>query len=100
VAVAGLAAALGAVFFGLTRPLPPPRVTRILQITREGRPKQSFVNDVTRLYYAAGNQDSDIKIFQVSTKGGEPVPMPQLTGMFPLDISTDHSELLLGQRKG
>ena len=54
VAVAGLAAAVGAVFLWLTRPLPPPRVTRIVQITNDRRPKQSFVNDGTRLYYAAG----------------------------------------------
>jgi eukaryotic-like serine/threonine-protein kinase len=97
VAVAGLAAAVGAAFLWLTRPLPPPRVTRIVQITSDRRPKRDFVTDGTRLYYAAGNQDSDIKIFQVSTKGGEPVPMPQLTGMFPLDISPDHSQLLLAQ---
>jgi eukaryotic-like serine/threonine-protein kinase len=97
VAVAGLAAVVGASFLWLTRPLPPPRVTRIVQITSDRRPKQYFVNDGTRLYYAGGNEDSDIKIFQVSTKGGEPVPMPQLTGMFPLDISPDHSELLLGR---
>jgi hypothetical protein len=97
VAAAGLVVALGAAFFWLTRPMPPPRVTGIVQITTDGETKQRLVNDGTRLYYAAGNRDSDMKMFQVSLKGGDPVPMPRLTGMLPLDISRDHSEMLLGQ---
>jgi serine/threonine protein kinase/Tol biopolymer transport system component len=90
-------AALGAAFFWLTRPMPPPRVTRIQQITTDGQTKQRLVNDGTRLYYAAGPRDSDMKMFQVSLKGGDPIPMPRLTGMLPLDISPDRSEMLLGQ---
>lgn len=97
VAVAGLTAALGAAVFWLTRPMPPPRVARIVQITTDGQMKQRLVNDGTRLYYAAGKRDSDIRMFQVSLKGGDPLPMPRLTGMLPLDISPDRSELLLGQ---
>lgn len=95
----GLAAlaALAAVFVWLTRPLPPPRVRDIVQITIDGQPKQRLVNDGTRLYYAAGPRDSNMKMFQVSLKGGDPLPMPRLTGMLPLDISADHSEMLLGQ---
>ena len=40
---------------------------------------------------------ADIRIFQVTSKGGEPAAMPQLDGMLPLDISSDRSELLLAQ---
>jgi Tol biopolymer transport system component len=38
-----------------------------------------------------------MKMFQVSLKGGDPLPMPRLSGMLPLDISPDRSEMLLGQ---
>ena len=96
-AVSVVAVAAGFAAFWLTRPLPAPRVTRIVQLTTDGQTKQRMVNDGTRLFYAAGNRDSDMKMFQVSLKGGDPLPMPQLTGMLPLDISPDHSEILLGQ---
>ncbi|MGA8025716.1 MAG: protein kinase [Bryobacteraceae bacterium] len=92
-----LAIAFGATLFWMTRPLPLPRVIGIARITSDGLPKQYFVNDGTRLYYAAGNGNAQIKMFQVSGRGGDPVPMPQLAGMVPLDISADHSEMLLGQ---
>ncbi len=96
-AATAIAATAGVAIFWLTRPLPPPRVTRIVEITTDGQTKQRLVNDGTRLYYAAGNRDSGMKVFQISLKGGDPLPMPRLTGMLPLDISPDHSEMLLGQ---
>jgi serine/threonine protein kinase/Tol biopolymer transport system component len=87
----------GTAVIWLTRPLPPPRVTHIVQLTTDGLTKQRMVNDGIRLFYAAGNRDSNMKMFQISLKGGEPLPMPQLTGMLPFDISPDRSEILLGQ---
>jgi Tol biopolymer transport system component len=96
-AAACLALALAAVFFWLTRQQPPPRVTGITQITRDGLYKAFYVTDGPRLYYAAGLADPSVSMFQVSSKGGDPVRMPLLTGMFPLDISPDRSEMLLGQ---
>lgn len=96
-ALAGLTAALGVAFFLLTRTESPPRATQIVQITTDGRTKQRMVNDGTRLYYAAGGRDPDMKMFQVNLKGGDPMLMPRLAGMLPLDISPDHSEILLGQ---
>ena len=95
IALAGLAAC-GAVFFWLARPLPPPNVRRIEQITN-ARQVAHFVTDGTRLYYAAGNEGPGIRMFQMSVKGGEPLPMPRLNGMVPLDISPDRSEMLLAQ---
>jgi len=79
------------------RPLPAPQVTHISRITNDGLEKEFFVTDGTRLYYAAGSQSHNIRMFEVSTRGGDPVLMPQLTGMVPLDLSADGSELLLGQ---
>jgi len=94
--LAALAVAIGAIVVWFTRPLPP-RVTQIAQISTDGETKRRMVNDGIRLFYAAGNPDPDIKMFQVNLKGGDPVPMPRLTGMLPLDISPDHSGILLGQ---
>ncbi|MGA2597615.1 MAG: protein kinase [Bryobacteraceae bacterium] len=88
---------LAAALFWITRPPPPPHVSSILQITNDGLFKRYFVNDGTRLLYAAGAESLGVKMFQVSAKGGEPVPMVRLNGMFPLDISADRSEMLLGQ---
>lgn len=86
-----------AAFSWSTRSPAPLRVKRIFQVTTDGATKRRLVNDGTRLYYAAGNRDPDIKVFQIKLNGGEPARMPGLTGMLPLDISPDHSELLLAQ---
>jgi eukaryotic-like serine/threonine-protein kinase len=96
-ALAASAVAIGAVIVWLTRPVSPPRVTQIAQITTDGETKRRMVNDGIRIFYAAGNLDPDIRVFQVNLKGGDPVPMHRLTGMLPLDISPDRSEILLGQ---
>jgi serine/threonine protein kinase/Tol biopolymer transport system component len=91
-------AVVAASFFWITRPLPPPRVTGTVQITSDGKPKTGPVTDGARLYYSSGWVGADLRMFQVSAKGGEPVPLPaSLAGMVPLDISPDHSELLLVQ---
>ena len=93
--LAGLAPAVVLAFLWFTRPLPPPRVTGTVQITSDGLRKGQFSTDGSRLYYVAGTSSAGLKFFQTSTKGGEPVPMPQLNGMFPLDVSPDGSELLM-----
>ena len=80
----------------LSRPLSVPRVTHTAQITYDGRRKNSFVTDGARIFY----DDGAGRIWQVSLKGGDPVPMPSgWDGMEPLDISSDGSELLLGQTR-
>ncbi len=97
-ASAAILCGIAALLFWLTRTPPAPQVTRISRITNDGLEKEYFVTDGTRLYYSAGPQNQEIKLFQTSTTGGaDPVPMPQLNGMVPLDISTDGTQLLLGQ---
>jgi Tol biopolymer transport system component len=95
--VALLLAVLAIVVLWLGRPLPAPRVLRVVQITRDGLPKEFFVNDGKRLYYASGKANTELKMYQVSTRGGDPVPMSLPAGLVPFDISTDGSALLLGQ---
>jgi serine/threonine protein kinase/Tol biopolymer transport system component len=72
-----------------------PRVTQVVQITRGALPVSRFANDGARIYFAAGPENASRKMFEVGTDGGEPVRMPQLDGMLPLDISPDRTQLLL-----
>jgi serine/threonine protein kinase/Tol biopolymer transport system component len=89
-----LAAILG---YLLTRPLPPPRVLRIIQLTNTNRPKSPVVTDGTRLYFL----DNQLGPAQTSATGGEAVPIPtslelgDLGWRYLYDISPDGSELLL-----
>ncbi len=81
----------------LTRPLPPPRVLRTVQLTHTNRPKSGVVTDGTRLYFL----DNQLGPAQTSATGGETVPIPTSLVMGDLgwrylyDISPDGSELLL-----
>ncbi len=97
-ALAGLALVLLAALAWLVRPLPPPRVRSTMQITNDGWPKGTFVNDGFRIYYTAA-VGKEFRFFQVNAQGGEPVAMPQLDGMRLLDISADHSQLLVKSNK-
>jgi Tol biopolymer transport system component len=84
------------VAFYLIRPEPEPRVTRNVQVTT-GAPVAAFLNDGTRLYYSAGNADLSTAFFEISAKGGSARELTNFRGMAPLDISADHSEILLGE---
>jgi len=81
----------------LTRPLPPPRVLRTVQLTNTNRPKSGLVTDGTRLYFL----DNQLGPAQTSVTGGETVPIPtslilgDLGWRYLYDISPDGSQLLL-----
>jgi len=81
-------------FLWLARPAPQPQVTNVTALTRPGQ-VGAWVTDGTRIYYEAGTGGMR-RIYQVSVRGGDPVPMPW-TGMVPMDVSPDRSELLLGK---
>lgn len=87
--------------FLLTRPIPPPRVLSTTQITNDGRTKQTpFLTDGSRFYFNTGGP-FDSRPYEVSSKGGEPVPIPmQLKNAYLLDISPDHSDLLVARSEG
>ena len=68
-----------------------------MQITGGKQPIRCFVSDGARVYYATGNADPRTQMFVIGANGGEPVPMPRLTGMFSLDTSPDGSQMLLAQ---
>jgi len=92
----GIIAIAAAIFLYLfTRPLPPPRVLRTVQITRDGRNKGGPMTDGTRLYFweSVGGR---FVLAQVSMTGGETVLIPTpFQNAFPLDISPTGSELLV-----
>ena len=81
--------------FLMTRPLPPPKVTSFTQITNDGIMKGFMVTDGARLYMAEST-GGNYHLVQVSTTGGETVPMPTpFQNILLCDISPDRSELLV-----
>ena len=93
---AGLAAviAIGALLW-LARPLPPPRVRNITQLTHDGTPKNGILTDGSRLYITE-LIGVNTRLVQTSTSGGETTPIPTPFSAIVLDdISPDHSQLLV-----
>jgi len=99
-ALALLLAAVSLALVFLEKPLPEPRVKDTVQITNDGLAKGLFATDGSRLYYSGRKAGGERRFFQISAKGGEPVSMPQLDGMMPLDVSPDGSQLLLVKPTG
>jgi serine/threonine protein kinase len=93
--------ALVLVYF-LRPTLPPPRVTGTAQLTRDGAAKLFGIGDTTpplltdgsRIYFEEGVNNTALK--QVSTEGGEPVPVEIPFSLMGLnDISPTRPELLI-----
>ncbi len=97
--LAAAAALFTLILFWLSRPAPALHVQGIQQITHDGLPKEFFVNDGNRIYYSAESGETGSTMFEISTIGGDPLPMPGFKNMIPLDISADGSELLLAQQQ-
>ncbi len=80
----------------MVKPLPLPRILSTTQITSDGRSKIVYVTDGARLYYTTAVSSDTFENFEVSTKGGDSLPLPSyMQGAFLADISPDKSELLL-----
>src|SRR5216684_2882195 len=74
--LAGVIAVAAAILLYLfTRPLPPPRVLRTVQITSDGRDKGAPMTDGTRLYFSEAVAGHGV-LAQVSVTGGETVLIP------------------------
>ena len=86
--------------YALTRPAPPPRVLRTVQLTNTNRPKSGVVTDGTRLYFV----DGQAGLSQTSVNGGETVPVPtslEDTGFSNVfDIAPDGPALLMNTARG
>ncbi len=98
---AGLIVAVALVFWWM-RPSPPPRILGLAQITNDGREKPDtispdniplpIVTDGARLYF----WETGPGLSQVSTSGGQVVPLSSGLHMYINDISPSGSELLTG----
>jgi serine/threonine protein kinase/Tol biopolymer transport system component len=82
-------------FARLNSPPPAPRVLGATQLTRDGMPKFGVLTDGSRLYISEHSGAN--RIVQVSSNGGETSPIPTpLPGPYAVDISPDHTQLLVG----
>ena len=88
--------AIATLLYLFTRPLPPPKVLRTVQITSDGRDKGGpLITDGTRLYFSESVAGRGV-LAQVSVAGGETVLIPTpFQNAYPLDISPTGSELLV-----
>jgi eukaryotic-like serine/threonine-protein kinase len=83
------------VVWWLSRPLPPPRIIKTAQITRDGVPKDAILTDGARIYISEffGAKHS---LLQASVSGGETSPLPNsFSNPFLKALSPDNSRLLL-----
>ena len=94
---------LAALSYWLTLPIPPLRVSGSVQITNDGRAKVLAGTDGARLYlqYVSSVVSDSSSIGQVSTTGGEVVPIaaPSLS-MQILNVSPDGASLLVSDEPG
>jgi len=95
-ASAVLVAAAAVLAYWLTRPVPPPRITRTVQLTNTGRRKlDHLATDGLRVYFTevvAGR----VVLYQVSAAGGEAAPVPtSAQNVSVWDVSPNGSELLV-----
>ena len=94
---------MGAAFFWLTRPLPPPQITSTVQITNDSRPKiWPLLTDGSRVFFNSGSLSFFSNTFmvneanQVSTTGGESAALAlSVKNARVVDISPDRTELLV-----
>jgi eukaryotic-like serine/threonine-protein kinase len=95
-ALAAILLLVGALIWFLM-PAPVPKVTGTTQITHDGFPIFNILTDGSRVY-AFEPRPQGLVLVQVSTSGGEssvvPVPVHE---MMVHDISSDHSQLLVGK---
>src|SRR5580700_582316 len=88
-------AALVAIFLFIRSPESPPAVISSLQITNDGTSKRSLVTDGARLYFSEHLNGHSV-LMQVSTSGGETVPVPtSLASADIYDFYPGRSELLV-----
>jgi eukaryotic-like serine/threonine-protein kinase len=87
----------GAIWAWLSSSPRPPRILATTQLTHDGFPKNNVLTDGSRLYLGEGGPSN--RIAQVSVSGGDTSPIPTpFANAVPLDISFDHTKLLVVSR--
>ncbi len=102
-ALAASVAALGSAYAWVSRPLPPPRITGIVQLTSTGRASgPPMLTDGARLFFNLASFDfqGGTGSSEILLKGGEPVPLSVPLNGFSWveDISPDRTEFLLSRK--
>ena len=93
--IAGVVATFAIFAWWLRSPLPAPKVLATRQITRDGVGKERLVTDGSRLYTTEGSGANNFLV-QASVMGGETSPiLNPFTNVDLLEISPDHSQLLV-----
>jgi eukaryotic-like serine/threonine-protein kinase len=105
IALAG-AILLGALLFSMRPPVPPPSVSRYTPLTSDGHDKldiwgeSAMASDGSRVYFVEEAPGGRF-LAQVSSNGGDTVPLPEsLPNPALLDISPNAFELLVGSNAG
>jgi len=94
-AIGALGTVAALLIIWLRTPLPPPRITGSKQITNDGLPKISMVNDGNRIYFTE-NAPARFAMAQVAINGGETAPLDvPLDNPIVSSISPEKSELLV-----
>jgi eukaryotic-like serine/threonine-protein kinase len=90
-----LVVGIAAVAYWLLRPLPQPRIARVVQLTSTGRPKGALATDGLRIYFTEEISGATA-LQQVSVTGGDvsTVPIPGGPGRL-IGISPDKSQLFV-----
>jgi eukaryotic-like serine/threonine-protein kinase len=92
--------ALAGIFSWLRSPLPPPKVVATTQLTHDTMPKLSVLTDGSRLYITETSGGSQLLV-QASSAGGQTSAIPSpLNNIGLLDISPDHTQLLVASLRG
>ena len=107
IVIAGAALAVllgaGALAYFWSRPAAVPRVSKYVQLTHDGQPKDLVGTEGSRLFLYVVSRDYE-GMAQMSTSGGEPIKMqlPPLSFNSPraLSLSQDGSELLVMDAHG
>ena len=87
--------AIAATFVWLRMPQTPPRMLATTQLTKDGVPKDRVLTDGSRLYIGESKGPSQF-LAQAAVTGGETSPIPTpFPAVVVLDISPDHSQLLV-----
>jgi len=97
--VVGISAIITTIIW-LRTPQAPPRVLASTQLTKDGVPKETLLTDGSRLYIQE-NRGATQFLVQAAVTGGETSPIPTpFPAVVLLDISPDHSQLLVANWLG
>ncbi len=95
-----LVIAIGGIFAWLSRPLPPPKVLKSVQLTHDGVTKTNLLTDGSRLYITESTGTKQVLVQGSVAGGGTSIIRTPFTNIVMSDISPDRSQLLISEHVG